>query len=196
MPELDRSQSARSAPPTICSATGRTALKVSLGRYVNKTGVERLQPAINPLVTSVNDGEPHLDRHATRNYRSRIAISPTRPGTASAARIYNQNFGKVEHHHALCRRCAAAASARGNTVWDLTTRGAAPAVPEDVGHRRLLSELVGNFMATDNLEVVAADFSPYCVTAPVDAQLPAAEATRCAACTTCRRPSSAAATTW
>ena len=44
-----------------------------------------------------------------------------------------------------------------------------PGTAMNVGYFRTW---VGNFQATDNLAVTPADFSPYCITMPVDARLP------------------------
>ena len=42
-------------------------------------------------------------------------------------------------------------------------------VSADVAYFRRVQ---GNFTANDNLDVTAADFDPYCVTAPTDSRLP------------------------
>ena len=52
-----------------------------------------------------------------------------------------------------------------------------------------------NFRATNNLRVAPEDFSPYCITAPVDARLPGGGGYRCAACSMSPLRSSARSTT-
>ena len=63
---------------------GRTALKVSLGRYVGKTVVE-IANANNPIVASVNQVTRSWN-DLQRQLSCPIAISPTAARTASAAR--------------------------------------------------------------------------------------------------------------
>ena len=70
---------------------GRTALKVSLGRYVGKTVVE-IANANNPIVASVNQvNRSWTDTNG--NYRPRLQPRQSRAPTANAGRWQNQNFG-------------------------------------------------------------------------------------------------------
>ena len=88
------------------------------------------------------------------------------------AGISNTNFGQ---NNPNATRYADAAihgwGIRGNN-WDFATEvqhQLSRAVSVTAGYYR---NWYGNFLATDNLEVISADFSPYCITAPLNAALP------------------------
>ena len=97
---------------------GRTALKVSLGRYVGVTGID-IANANNPMITSVNS----VNRTWNDTNGNFVPDCDLRnPGRQRRVRrdLTTQNFGKSTHHDPLCRRCARA-SARVTTYWDMST---------------------------------------------------------------------------
>jgi hypothetical protein len=138
--------------------TGKTALKVSWGRYVGSEQLD-LARANDPVTTTVNS--------ATRSWRDpngdyipqASELGPLNPSTfgqlvtttryADDVLLENRPFSwqsAVALQHEL-RQGMALNLAYFRTSWN-------------------------NFRATDNLNVAQADFDPYCITAPVDSRLP------------------------
>jgi len=148
--------------------TGKTALKASVGRYVNKTATA-LAAAVNPLVTSVNE--------VNRNWTDTNGNVFPDCNLANAAQngecgpYLNQNFGRVNIATRYAGDVLTGFGVREYS-WDFTTEvqhQLLPTVSVTGGYYR---NWFGNFTATDNLDVTPADFSPFCITAPSDARLP------------------------
>ena len=148
--------------------TGRTAIKVSMGRYVNKTATA-LAAAVNPLVTSVNEVNRNWTDSNSNFFPDCDLANPAQNGECGA--YLNQNFGKVNIATSYSDDVLLGFATREYS-WDLTTEVQHQLFPRMSVTGGYYRNWFGNFMATDNLEVVAADFSPYCVTAPVDPELP------------------------
>jgi carboxypeptidase family protein len=149
--------------------TGRTALKLSLGRYLKKFGTT-ISDQNNPITTSVNlTGRAWND--ANRNYVPDCELTNF-AAHGECGPIQNQSFGKT---NPLANRWADDAL-RGFGIreynWDLTAEvehELRPGVSVSAGYYR---NWYGNFLVIDNLEVTPADFDPFCITAPLDARLP------------------------
>lgn len=147
---------------------GNTALKVSLGRYVAKYGVD-LTGLNNPIQTSVNSVSRTWS-DGNLNYVPDCDLSIfTANGECGA--VSNADFGKS---NITTRYADDVIRGFGNRPynWDMSTEvqhqlGEAAAVT--VGYYR---NWYGNQFVTDNTAVVPGDYSPYCVTAPRDARLP------------------------
>jgi hypothetical protein len=149
--------------------TGRTAVKVSLGRFVESARVS-LTDANNPVTTSVTsvnrtwnntagDYIPHCD---LTNFAANGECGP----------ISDLNFGKNNPRATRFADDVLHGFGNRNFSWDFATevqqelrRG----VSVTGGYYR---NWAGNFRVTDNLAVTPADYSPYCITAPVDPRLP------------------------
>ena len=147
---------------------GRTALKVAFGRYVTAIGTN-LAELNNPLVTSVNTvNRTWID--SNQNYVADCNLrDPASNGECGA--FDNQNFGQSRITTRYADDVLRGFGTREN-LWDLSTevqQQLGPAISVTAGYYR---NWYGNFLATDNLEVTPADFSPYCITAPVDSRLP------------------------
>jgi hypothetical protein len=147
---------------------GRTALKVSLGRYVAKTGIGFVR-ANDPIQTSVNQ----VDRVWTDtngNYYPDCDLG-NRAANGECGPMSNQSFGGL--------RVSTVSSddvMRGFGVrpynWDLSTEvqhQLTPAISISTGY---FHNWYGNHTVTDNLELEPSDFSPFSVTAPRDPRLP------------------------
>jgi hypothetical protein len=156
---------------------GRTALRMSLGRYVfPETTV--LTAAVNPIITSVNQvsrtwndntfpiGDPRRGNFVPDCDLTNSALN------GECGPFLNVNFGK---NNPSATRYADDVT-RGFGVrpynWDIAA---------EVQHelRAGVSVTAGyyhnwfsNFTATNNLAVTPADYSHFCVTAPADSRLP------------------------
>ena len=147
---------------------GRTALKASLGRYVNRSVVE-IANANNPIVASVNQ--------VTRSWDDRnVNFIPdcdlaNRGQTGECGPLQNQNFGNPVVTTRYADSVLKGLGVRPYN-WDMSAE-----VQHQIGRDMSVTagyyrNWYGNFRVTDNLAVSAADFNSYCVTAPTDSRLP------------------------
>jgi hypothetical protein len=147
---------------------GRTAIKASFGRYLGVTGVD-IATANNPMFTSVWNAErPWGD--ANRNYVPDCDLG-NRAANGECGPMSDQNFGGTNITTRYADDVIRGFSER-DFLWDLSTElqhELRPGMSVTGGYYRNWN---GNFRATDNLAVVPADYSPYCITAPADARLP------------------------
>jgi len=147
---------------------GKTALKVSLGRYVERSG-SNVPRENNPINTSVNSVTRRWDDTNGNlipdcNLRDFAQNNECGP-------INNQNFGGLNVTTRYADDVLVGWGARGYN-WEMNTEvqhQLTSAVSVTAGYYR---NWFGNFRATDNLETTPADFTTYCVTAPIDARLP------------------------
>src|SRR5262249_31830342 len=139
---------------------GKTALKATLSRYVQTSTVGTAR-TLNPLNTSVNS--------ATRSWVD--ANNDGIPQVGELGPLSNTSFGQV----------SIATRNEPDTITGFDNRRTngetsatvspelMPRVSTEVSYSRRAQ---GHFTTTDNLDVAPSDFSPYCVTAPVDSRLP------------------------
>jgi len=147
---------------------GRTALKVSLGRYVGVTALDIASPN-NPLRTSVNTVNRTWN-DANTNYVPDCDLSST-AANGECGVMSNANFGKVNIVTRYADDVLRGFGAR-DSDWDLATEvhhELRPGLSVTGGYYR---NWFSHFRVTDNLDVTAADYSPYCIIAPVDIRLP------------------------
>ena len=147
---------------------GKTALKVTLGKYLQgmPNGVAESVNPISTLVTNTTRGWLDTDRDYVADCD---LTNPAANGECQA--IANSNFGKP----------VSAASAdpellRGwglrNYNWEFSTgvqHEVFPRVSVDIGYFR---RWFGNFQVVDNLVVTPSDFQEYSIVAPIDPRLP------------------------
>ena len=148
--------------------TGRTALKMSIGRYAAKTGTA-IASANNPIQTSVNS-VTRTWTDTNGNYIPECDLG-NRAANGECAAMSNQSFGGVRTTNRYGDDVLLGWGARGYT-WEVSTE-----LQHEIGRGVSVTggyyrNWLGNFTATDNLLVAPADFSPYCITAPKDARLP------------------------
>jgi hypothetical protein len=148
---------------------GRTALKMTLGRYVDMVGIN-IAIANNQLVTSVNQVQrPWND--ANGNFVPDCDLrSPVANGECGA--FGNQNFGRLNPNATRYADDVLHGFGVRPYMWDLSTEiqhELRSGLSLTAGYYR---NWAGNFSVTDNLAVTPADYSPYCVTAPPNAELP------------------------
>jgi hypothetical protein len=138
--------------------TGKTAVKVSLGRYMeapNLTTITRVMDPANAIVTSAtrtwNDVDHDFVPQASElgpitnvNFGSSVITQAYAPGVPTT-RGYNWE-GSASVQHELARNVSLNAA--------------------------YFRRWFGNLTVTQNTKVTTADFSPYCITVPSDSRLP------------------------
>ena len=147
---------------------GKTALKTSLGRFVN-VQVVTIATANNPFNTSV--------KSVTRTWNDNGNFVPdcdlTNPlANGECGAISDNNFGLSNPKAVKYADDVINGFGNRDYIWDFSTelnhqitRG----ISVTAGYYRNWG---GNFTTTDNLLTGAGDYSPYCVTAPLDSRLP------------------------
>jgi hypothetical protein len=147
---------------------GKTALKASISRYVAGEVVET-SGLVNPVNTSVNSAS----RPWTDSNRNNIPDCDLRAlgANGECGPLNNVNFGKsviaTRYDDAYLR----GRGVRGYN-WE-TSFGMQHEVMRQVSLSvEYFRRWYGNFLVTENQAVTAANFDPYCVTAPADPRLP------------------------
>jgi hypothetical protein len=143
---------------------GRTALKVSLGRYVAKTAVE-IANANNPIVASVNQVNRSW-ADANGNFVPDCNLA-SRVANGECGALANQNFGSPVVTTRYSDDVLRGFGVRPYN-WDVgaeVQRQIGSAMSVTAGYYR---NWYGNFRVTDN-ELV---YATYCVTGPADPRLP------------------------
>jgi hypothetical protein len=163
------------------SGNGKTAFKVSLGRYVAKLGTEIPETA-NPIatsVTSVTRGWTDLNG----NYVPDCDLGNFAANGECGA-ISNQNFGKNNPLATRYDPSVLNGHGKRDFNWDFTAEvqhELVQGVALSGGYYRNTggyfrysfgSPFSSKQRVTDNLLVTPADYETYCVTAPKDSQLP------------------------
>jgi hypothetical protein len=147
---------------------GRTAIKASVGRYVNKPGVT-ITRAINPLESTVNQ----VSRTWTDANSNFLPDCDLRVVTANGecGQVSDLAFGQLK---VTTKYDPAVLSGfrKRESLWDLSAE-----VQQQVSQSMSLTagyyhNWGAHFLVTDNLLVTPADFDPYSILAPVDARLP------------------------
>ena len=148
---------------------GRTALKVSVGRYLEQLGAG-IANDNNPIVASVlNAARTWND--ANGNYVPDCDLT-TFTANGECGPINNANFGKNNPAASRYDENLLRGFGLRTYVWDFGTEvqhQLRPGLSLTAGYYRNWSN---NFRATDNLAVTPADYRPFCITAPVDSRLP------------------------
>jgi Carboxypeptidase regulatory-like domain len=147
---------------------GKTALKASIGRYVAKTGTA-VASANNPVTTSVNS----ITRtwgDANGNYVPDCDLK-NRAANGECGPMSDANFGGLSPTTHWADDVLRGWGVR-NSNWDVGTEiqhQLRDGVSLTAGYYR---NWYGNFTATDNLLRGPSDFDSYCVTAPLNPNLP------------------------
>jgi len=147
--------------------TGRTALKVSIGRYLELSS-GTFSSNIAPVTTSVTSANRSWT-DANRDYVPDCDLTNF-AGNGECGAIDNQNFGKS---NPLATRYADDVVLEGRAyTWDINTElqhQLAPGLSVTGGYYHNWD---GNYRVTDNAAVADSDYSAYCITAPTDPRLP------------------------
>jgi hypothetical protein len=160
---------------------GRTAVKVSLGRYTAKLGTEIAESA-NPINTSVNAAARGWT-DTNRNYVPDCDLGNFGDNGECRA-IADSNFGKNNPFATRYDPDVLDGWGKRDFNWDFSTEiqhELSPGFGLTGGYYRNTggyfryafgSPFSSKQRVTDNLAVTPADFDPYCVTAPFDSRLP------------------------
>ena len=138
--------------------TGKTALKVSLGRYMEAPNLTTITRVMDPAAAIVNS--------ATRTWND--ANSDFVPQPSELGPVTNVNFGTsvITQAYADDVRTTRGYNWEGSaSVQHELVRN----VSVNVGYFR---RWFGNLTVTQNTRVTTADYSPYCITVPSDSRLP------------------------
>jgi hypothetical protein len=155
---------------------GRTAVKVALGRYVGKTAIgitqanNPIQASINSVARNWNDNTYPVGDPRRGNYVPDCDLA-NRAQNGECGAMANQNFGGLNVTTRYADDALLGYGARSYN-WDFTTEvqhELRPGVSMTAGYYR---NWFGNHLVTDNVLVTPADFSPFCITAPLDSRLP------------------------
>ena len=147
---------------------GRTALKVTLGRYVAKTTTAITQNN-NPITTSINS-VTRVWTDADRDYIPDCDLA-NRAANGECAAMSNQNFGGLNITTIYDDNVLRGFGVRGYN-WDFTTElqhQVAEGLSVSGGYYR---NWFGNFTVNKNTMTTPSDYTSYCVTAPLDPRLP------------------------
>jgi hypothetical protein len=154
----------------------RTAIKFGLNRYVgsNTTGIAQMfdqaAGAVNSTTRSWNDltfpaGDPRRG-----NFLPDCDLVATAANGECGA-MANPNFGTFEPVNSPDPEWITGWGKRPYN-WQMSVNVDRELLPNVVVNAGYFRTWYGNFMVTDNLRVTPADYSPYCVTVPVDDRLP------------------------
>jgi hypothetical protein len=142
---------------------------VAAGRYVGKAATT-VTGANNPIQTSVIQVNRTWN-DADRNYSPDCDLrNPAANGECGA--LEDANFGSNNPRATRYADDVLRGFGVRDSSWDFTTEiqhQFGPGISVTGGYYRTWHN---NFRVTDNLEVSPADFSPFCITAPVDPRLP------------------------
>ena len=151
------------------SGNGRTALKISMGRYADLTGVFYSQ-VTDPQRTSIRSTNRSWN-DANGNYiPDCVLTNPVANG--ECGKFSNLNFGQINPGAIVFDREVMEGWNARKATWDIAT---------EVQHEvtRGLSLTGGfyhnwdkNLRALQNTAVSPSDFDPYCITTPANADLP------------------------
>ena len=139
---------------------GKTALKATVSRYVQTSTVGTAR-TLNPLNTSVNA--------ATRSWVD--SNNDGIPQVSELGPLSNTSFGQVNIATRYDPETITGFDHRRNN-WETSatlSHELMPRVSTEISYYRRAQ---GHLQTTDNLDVSPSDFTPYCVTAPVDSRLP------------------------
>jgi len=158
------------------TGSGKTAVKFGINRYVqsNTTGVAQLfdqaAGAVNSTTRAWNDQTFPVGDPRRNNFLPDCNLVATTANGECGA-MANPNFGTYVPVNSPDPEWITGWGKRTYS-WQTSVnvdRELLPNVVMNVGYFRTW---YGNFMVTDNRKVTPADYSPYCVTVPVDARLP------------------------
>jgi hypothetical protein len=140
---------------------GRTALKVSAGKFV-----EALGTAVSIGVNPTRAASSNATTRAWQDINGDFVPQESELGPSS-----NRNFGT---DNVGVRYADGFTTGWGKRAWnwEFSVSGQHELIPGlsvDAGYFRRMR---GNYRMTENVAVTPADFDPYCVTAPLDARLP------------------------
>jgi carboxypeptidase family protein len=158
------------------TGSGKTAIKFGINRYVqsNTTGLAQLfdqaAGAVNSTTRSWNDQTFPVGDPRRGNFLPDCnLVSTTANGECGA--MANPNFGTYVPVNTPDPDWITGWGKRTYN-WQTSVNIDREIIPNVVVNAGYFRTWYGNFQVTDNLKVTPADYSPYCVTVPVDDRLP------------------------
>ncbi len=160
---------------------GKTAVKVTMGRYLEGSSVAGIYSALNPI-NRISTSTTRSWTDANQNYRADCdLLNPVAQDLRGSGGDFcgawsAQNFGKNVFASTYDPELTSGWGVRPYN-WDLGAslmQQVLPRVSLEVGYFR---RIYGNFVVTDNRTVTAADFTRFNVPVPVDARLPSSGST-------------------
>jgi hypothetical protein len=171
--EQDNTPSWKDLDPRLGAAydvlgNGKTAVKVSVGRYVAAmaTGLAQSVNPANAMVTQATRTWNDANHNFVPDCDLKNPLANGECGT-----LNNLAFGTVVVNTQYANNVLNGFGVRPYT-WQSSVsvqQELRPNLAVTVGYFRTT---YGNFQVTDNLATTAADLDPYCITAPADARLP------------------------
>ena len=149
--------------------TGKTALKASVGRYVDKAATA-IPGALNPISTSVNSVNRTWN-DTNKNYYPDCDLR-TFAANGECGAISDLNFGNNNPNATSWADDVLHGFGARNANWNITTEvqhELRPGMSLSAGYYR---NDTGRYRVTQNEAVTPADYDQFCITAPVDARLP------------------------
>ena len=141
--------------------TGRTALKMSVGKYLEAQAVG-ISEVVNPMLTAFNAVYTRQWNDVNRDFI---------PQESELGASSNVNFGTSKVGIGYAPNAVDGWGVRSKN-WE-TTAGVQQQLLDGLSASAMFNRRsFGNFRGTDNLAVTPADYDPFCVTGPVDARLP------------------------
>ncbi len=148
--------------------TGKTALKVSLGRYMPIARTATFNPA-----TAQPASATRTWADANGNYVPDCILDASVPGAnGECGRLSDQSFGQVRAGSTRYADDALSGFNKQFSNWQGSVsvqQQLRPGMALNVGYFRTW---YGGFLSTDNQFVTPANYDRYCITAPVDSRLP------------------------
>jgi outer membrane receptor protein involved in Fe transport len=147
---------------------GKTALKVSLNRYVLGELLD-FAAANNPVTTSVNSVTRTWTDSNHNFVPDCMLTNPVANG--ECGNISNVNFAKPNVSTRYDDQLKTGWNARGYD-WEISGGVQHELMTGVSASATYVRRWYGNFQVTDNLAVTPADYSPFCAPAPADPRLP------------------------
>jgi hypothetical protein len=173
-PQIDNLPNWKNVSPRLGASydlfgTSRTALKFTLGKYLESQGVGVAQ-IVNPMLAPELTTNNRAWTDANGNYVPDCDFTnPAISGECGPSG--NVNFGKGTPAIRYAPNTVTGWNTRGSN-WELSTgvqHQLRSGLSVDASYHRRQN---ANFRVTDNLLVSPADYDPYCVTVPTDSRLP------------------------
>jgi len=153
--------------------TGKTALKVNIGRYAIAADPSQGNPVRDRLVNRVTRSWTDANQNYVPDCN---LLNPQQQDLRASGGDFCGTLSDLRFGQAIPSQTYNPAVLAGWSVrpynWEFSAgmqHELAPRVALDVGYFR---RLYGNFVVTDNRAVTAADYSPFGITAPTDTRLP------------------------
>jgi hypothetical protein len=162
----------RSAASWDIFGTGKTALKITLNKYLQSQGLNDLGIDPSPVQTLVNSANRSWT-DANHNFVPDCVLDASVPGAnGECGALSNTDFGAISSRPAATfSKDLTTGWGHRNYNWEFSTsvqHEILPRVSVDAGYFR---RWFGNFRVTDDLAVTAADFDTFSLTLPNDSRL-------------------------